>query len=327
MTSNQVKSPSLITKAKTFGLPAIGYGGTTYGPSTGLQVPAFYPNVINAYPIGVLQELGDSFLRDAVADPMAAIQQVTMLGLEQNAESMILNGNNLIDPTTQNATGAAHMDGALWGAATSFAQPDQGNIPPEFYADGIRKFALQTSTNAATTVDLGALLTAHASDTTYDIDRAIMDMVAGMDKYAVKPSNIMIVVDPALYNYMRTKPTFLRQSWAGNAWTLDGSALSAMAGWNLVPSEVMRGPNNELFSGSTGLYDANTANDTKHNVLAFYKPWACFGIRDSVVFQVVQDPFNFGSILKARMRCGFGVSDVTATRPYAVCGINASTTA
>jgi hypothetical protein len=320
MTSNQVKSPSLITKPRSYGLPAMGYGGTTYGPS-GVVSAGFYPNVIQAYPIGCIQELGDSFLEDAVANPMAAIQQLTDLGIMQDAESMVLNGNNLIDPTTQNATGGAHMDGALWGAATAFAQPDQGTVPPEFFAAGIRHHALVTSTNAATTVDLGALMTANASDPTYDLARAIMEMTANLDKYAIKPSDVLIVVDPALYNAIRTKPTFLRQNWAGNQWTLDGAALNALAGWNLVPSEKMRGPNNELFSATTGLYDGSTA---KHNVLAFYKPWACFGIRNSVVFKVCEDPYQQGTILKAKMRCGFGISDVTTTRPYAVCGINAT---
>lgn len=324
MTSNQMKSPSLTTKPRSYGLPAMGYGGTTYGPS-GLVSAGFYPNMIQAYPIGCIQELGDSFLEDAVANPMAAIQQLTDLGIMQDAESMILNGNNLIDPTTQNATGGTHMDSTLWGAATAFAQPDQGTVPPEFFANGIRNFALNTSTNSATTVDIGALLTAHASDPTYDLARAILDAVANLDKYAVKPSNVLIVVDPAIYNAIRTKPTFLRQNWAGNLWTLDGEALSKMAGWDLVPSEKMRGPNNELFLGSTGMYDGS-GSCTKHNVLAFYKPWACFGIRNSVIFKVVEDPYQQGTVLKAKMRCGFGLSDVTTTRPYAVCGINAATT-
>ena len=319
MTSNQVKSPSLITKPKSVGLPAMGYGGTTYGPS-GVVSAGFYPNVINAYPIGCIQELGDSFLEDAVANPMAAIQQLTDLGIMQDAESMVLNGNNLIDPTTQNATGGSHMDATLWGAATAFAQPDQGTVPPEFFAAGIRHHALVTSTNADTTIDLGALMTANASDPTYDLARAIMEMTANMDKYAVKPSDVLIVVDPAIYNAIRTKPTFLRQNWAGNMWTLDGAAINALAGWNLVPSEKMRGPNNELFAAATGLYDGVTA---KHNVLSFYRPWACFGIRNSVIFKVVEDPYQQGTVLKAKMRCGFGISDVTATRPYAVCGINA----
>ena len=73
---------------------------------------------------------------------------------------------------------------------------------------------------------------------------------------------------------------------------------------------------------SSGIYDdVTSANNAYRMFLAFYTKWAYFGVRDSVYFQVVQDQYNFGTILKSRMRAGFGTADVSTTKPYVVAGV------
>ena len=312
MTSNEVKVPAITGKPQAQGLPAMGYGTPTR--------PTQRPEIIRARPIGMWQELSDSWLRDAVVDPMSAVQAITTLAVEQAAESMVINGENLIDSTDESYTGNAHFDGTLWGTASAFVQPDTSYCPPEFFADGLRKRALVDGTHG---VDVTQLLSDNSGDPNYDFAVAVMDVVSQMGKYA-NGEDVAIVLDPVTYNRARKAATMIKQYAASVLWTLNGKKLDTIMGWKVLKSERLTAgdPDAPKLWTSSGIYDDVTAaNNAYRMFLAFYTKWAYFGVRDSVYFQVVQDQYNFGTILKSRMRAGFGTADVSTTKPYVVAGI------